>query len=352
MSINNINGLNSYYSALLNQQGSQNSYGQSQDSLFGNNILTPNVNNFNTVPQNNSNSLLQMLLPLLINLLTGQQNTQTSTINNTSQAQASVPVNNANIIQDQPVVYNSTQQNTKKLDINNALQDRLSVSVNNSKVKNGQPVKNNQAVSAKAESAVADVPSTVNTYYADGKLKTSSIIDKRDDKGTTTHLLGKEYDANGKVIRTWESTKAPQYNSDGRVITSSSTASYNYYDEEGNVTKSTLITTKPDGTQVTTDTDKDGNIISKNTKEYNTIENGYEKIITDKDGKVISKTTAITDTDKDGKFVSRTTKSYDGEGNVTGSQLDTVNANNKIVITKMDKDGKVISEITTITDAN
>jgi len=214
-----------------------------------------------------------------------------------------------------------------------------------------QPVKNNQAVKVEAKSAVADVPSTVNTYYADGKLKTSSIIDKRDDKGTTTHLLGKEYDANGKVIRTWESTKAPQYNSDGRVITSSSTASYNYYDEEGNVTKSTLITTKPDGTQVTTDTDKDGNIISKNTKEYNTIENGYEKVVTDKDGKVISKTTAITEKDKDGKFVSRTTKSYDGEGNVTGSQLDTVNANNKIVITEKDKDGKVISEITTITDA-
>ena len=131
MSINNLNGLNLYTSSFLNSNVGQSYYEQSQDSLFGNNILSPNVNNF-TADQNNSNSLLQILLPLLMSILGGQQNTQQPTLNNTAQNQLFAPVNNANIIQDQPVEKNHTQQNTKKSGINNARQDRLSVAVNNS----------------------------------------------------------------------------------------------------------------------------------------------------------------------------------------------------------------------------
>lgn len=242
MSINNINGINSYYSALLNQQGSQNSYGQSQDSLFGNNILTSNANNFNSATQNNSNSLLQMLLPLLINLLTGQQNTQAS----------STPVISAK-------TSIGSHQNTKKSGINNARKDRLSVSVNNSKVKHDQTVKNNQAVNVGINQTIEgewlrfeDGSKICNNYTkADHKLVSSTKYEYG-DKGRLSHSLSDEYDANEKLKKSIEYTKTP-----GQEITDNWLVKF--YDQEGNITRTNVRTRDANGIIITKEIDKEGN---------------------------------------------------------------------------------------------
>jgi len=307
--INNINGINTYTPVLLNLNNNQTYLGQYQDSLFGNNILSLNANSFDTAmlggltgsTQSNSNSLLEMLLPLLLQLLTGQQNTQTSSINNNAVVQSTATVDNSNVNTLENLSLSDKKGASKT--IANVLANDISTGkkVINYNYKDevysiafydedGKHTKTLQADKDKCttEFIYDDEASNLtgrNEYDVNDKLS-AAYKNEFNDKGQATSLSSSLYDANEKLNKTSVYTKTE--NQTTRVTKS--------YDEEGNVTNTYLNQNYFDGNiikSITTNTDKDGNVISKNT----------------------------VDRDKNGSIIPETSKSYDKDGNIIPDKM-------------------------------
>jgi len=386
MSINNLNGLNLYSSPFLNSNVSQSYYGQSQDSLFGNNIFSSNVNNFDTAMfagltnsgQNSSSTLLQILLPLLMSLFSGQQNTQQSSINQLfAPVNNSAPANNQNLLSLLMSLF-SGQQNTQQSSINQSF-----APVNNANVFQNQPVVNNKAANTTiVEKAVADLP----RLFADhpewvSTVENSSLNDKTGVSKLISDALANDTFSGKEVI-----CDQPNYiNKDGKL--EFGTKRGYFYDENGVITKSisydkgnndaiqsiifyedgkyarSLTTNKSDGSTAEwlhaggdeqpsgfNRYGADGKLVHstkynliENNETYHTLSNEYyanEKL---KESFEMIKTPdqAITFT--------ALRKFYDEEGNVTHTRLNTHNSDGTFVTTESGKDGNVISKTTGVT---
>lgn len=403
MVINNINGITPYAVVLLNSNASQSSYGQSQNSLFGN-ILSPNSNNFdsalfaNLINSNrpasqqlsNSVPLLQMILPLLLKLLTGKQE---SGINNNEKAATSAPVNNSNVFQNQPAA--SASVNNKSTAKN---QPAANIPAANPAGLPESSVEHPEWVSTVENSKLSDKKGASKTIENALKKETSSEKEVITDDPGYRYKTGQFYDKNGVLTKeiTYDkkandSVDSIRFYEDGKVVrslgsktTSKGTAEwlnqggsdypsgYNSYDSDGKLTRSTeydhndknelvhFTNSKYDEneklkesseytitndqaiiqTRITKSYDEDGNVTNTKLKTIDK-EGKLFTINSDEDGNVISKTTRVNNeggsgyseitVDKDGKMISKTTERH---------------SDGKFILTDYDKDGKVTSEIT------